>query len=77
MNNNRISFGRISTILESPDLLSIQTQTFEDFVQLSIPAQKRENKGLQQVFTTNFPIFDNKENYRLDFLEYSIEKARF
>lgn len=77
MNNNRISFGRISTVLESPDLLAIQTQTFEDFVQLSVQPEKRDNTGLQQVFTTNFPIFDNKENYRLDFLEYSIEKARF
>lgn len=77
MNNNRISFGRIPSVLEAPDLLSIQTETFEDFVQLSTAPNKRENKGLQQVFTTNFPIFDNKENYRLDFLEYSIEKARF
>lgn len=77
MNNNRISFGRIPSVLDAPDLLSIQTETFEDFVQLSATPDKRENKGLQQVFTTNFPIFDNKENYRLDFLEYSIEKARF
>ncbi len=77
MNNNRISFGRIPSVLQAPDLLSIQTETFEDFVQLNTSPDKRENKGLQQVFTTNFPIFDNKENYRLDFLEYSIEKARF
>ncbi len=77
MNSNRISFGRISSILKAPDLLSIQTETFEDFVQLNSTPDKRENKGLQQVFTTNFPIFDNKENYRLDFLEYNIEKARF
>ena len=77
MNNNRISFGQISSVLESPDLLAIQTETFEDFVQHKISPSKRELKGLQQVFNTNFPIFDNKENYRLDFLEYNIEKARF
>lgn len=77
MNNNRISFGRIHSILEAPDLLAIQTETFEDFVQLNTSPSKRENKGLQQVFNTNFPILDNKENYRLDFLEYNIEKARF
>jgi len=77
LNNNRISFGQISSVLESPDLLAIQTETFEDFVQHKISPSKRELKGLQQVFNTNFPIFDNKENYRLDFLEYNIEKARF
>lgn len=77
MDNNRISFGRIPSVIDIPDLLGIQTETFEDFVQLNVPPSKRENKGLQQVFTTNFPIFDNKENYRLDFLEYYVEKPRF
>ncbi len=77
MDNNRISFGRIPSVIDIPDLLGIQTETFEDFVQLNVHPSKRENKGLQQVFTTNFPIFDNKENYRLDFLEYYVEKPRF
>jgi DNA-directed RNA polymerase subunit beta len=77
LDNNRISFGRIHSVIDIPDLLGIQTETFEDFTQLNVHPSKRENKGLQQVFTTNFPIFDNKENYRLDFLEYYVEKPRF
>jgi DNA-directed RNA polymerase subunit beta len=77
LDNNRISFGRIPSVIDIPDLLGIQTETFEDFVQLEAHPLKREIKGLQQVFLTNFPIFDNKENYRLDFLEYYVEKPRF
>ncbi len=77
MNNKRISFGKIESVIESPDLLSIQNDSFEDFVQVRVLPSKRENKGLQQVFTANFPIFDNKEIYRLDFLEYYIEKPRY
>jgi len=77
LNNKRISFGRIPTILDAPDLLSIQTQTFEEFIQQDVAPELRENKGLQNVFTANFPIFDNKENYRLDFIEYVIETPRF
>ncbi len=76
-NNHRISFGKISSIIDPPDLLSVQTDSFEDFAQLKILPGKRENKGLQTVFTSNFPIFDNKENYRLDFIEYNIEKPRY
>jgi DNA-directed RNA polymerase subunit beta len=76
-NNGRISFGKISSIIDIPDLLSVQTDSFEDFIQLRVPASKRENKGLQAVFNANFPIFDNKEIYRLDFLEYNIEKPRY
>jgi DNA-directed RNA polymerase subunit beta len=75
--NKRISFGTITSVIEAPNLLSIQTDSFEDFVQLRVFSSKRENKGLQQVFTTNFPIFDNKENYRLDFIEYNVEKPRY
>ena len=77
MDNNRISFSRIKSVLDVPDLLGIQTETFEDFLQQNVPPSKRENKGLQQVFLTNFPVLDNKENYRLDFLEYYVEKPRF
>ncbi len=76
-NNKRISFSRIPSVIESPDLLDIQTAAFEEFVQLKTLPNKRESKGLQQVFTSNFPIFDNKENYRLDFIEYYVEKPRF
>jgi DNA-directed RNA polymerase subunit beta len=77
LDNNRISFGSITPVIDIPDLLAIQTETFEEFIQLNTPPEKRVNKGLQAVFTSNFPIFDNKENYRLDFISYSVEKARF
>ncbi|MHB8336299.1 MAG: DNA-directed RNA polymerase subunit beta [Ignavibacteriaceae bacterium] len=77
MDSKRISFGKIPSVVEPPDLLNIQTAAFEEFIQLKTPPSKRESKGLQQVFTANFPIFDNKENYRLDFIEYYIEKPRF
>jgi DNA-directed RNA polymerase subunit beta len=77
LDNNRISFGSITPVIDIPDLLDIQKETFENFVQHNTPPDKRKNKGLQHVFTSNFPIFDNKENYRLDFIQYSIEQPRF
>jgi DNA-directed RNA polymerase subunit beta len=63
--------------MDVPDLLNIQNETFEEFIQLEKLPEDRENKGLQKVFIDNFPIFDNKENYRLDFIHYNVEKARF
>ncbi len=59
-----------------PDLLAVQKDSFEDFLQIHTPPEKRENKGLKTVFEANFPIFDNKENYRLDFIDYFIDKPR-
>ncbi|MDP4114520.1 MAG: DNA-directed RNA polymerase subunit beta [Bacteroidota bacterium] len=77
LENTRISFAKIPSVIEAPDLLAIQTGSFEEFVQLNVEPSKRENKGLQAVFLTNFPILDNKENYRLDFIEYYVERPRF
>jgi DNA-directed RNA polymerase subunit beta len=77
LDKNRISFGSLIPVVNIPDLLAIQKETFENFVQLNTPPEKRVTKGLQAVFTSNFPIFDNKENYRLDFINYAIEKPRF
>ncbi|RKY95304.1 MAG: DNA-directed RNA polymerase subunit beta, partial [Ignavibacteriae bacterium] len=47
------------------------------FLQLKKTPDNRDSKGLQEVFQANFPIFDNKENYRLDFIEYNMETPRF
>jgi DNA-directed RNA polymerase subunit beta len=73
----RITFASISSPIKMPDLLNIQVDSFEEFLQLKVPATQRENKGLQTVFNANFPILDNKEFYRLDFVEYYVEKPRF
>jgi DNA-directed RNA polymerase subunit beta len=76
LDNKRILFGKIKSVVDVPDLLAVQKDSFEEFLQLSTPANKRENKGLETVFQSNFPIFDNKENFRLDFIEYFIDKPR-
>jgi DNA-directed RNA polymerase subunit beta len=73
----RITFASIANAVKLPDLLNIQLDSFEDFLQIKVPPAQRESKGLQAVFNTNFPILDNKEFYRLDFIEYYIEKPRF
>ncbi|MBU1098625.1 MAG: DNA-directed RNA polymerase subunit beta [Bacteroidetes bacterium] len=74
---NRISFGSITAGIEQPSLLNIQLESFEEFLQLKIPPAERKDVGLQSVFNANYPILDNKELYRLDFVEYYIEKPRF
>ena len=74
---NRITFASITPAIELPDLLNIQLESFEEFLQLKTAPSKRIPTGLQAVFLDNFPILDNKEYYRLDFLEYNVERPRF
>ncbi len=74
---DRISFSKIPSAIEAPDLLAVQLESFEDFLQAKVPPDKRENKGLQSVFLQNFPVLDQRENFKLDFVEYYVEKPRY
>ena len=63
--------------VEVPNLLSMQVDSFEDFIQKDVHPQQRKNFGLQAVFENLFPITDQKENYELEFVEYRILKEKY
>jgi DNA-directed RNA polymerase subunit beta len=75
--NGRISFGRIPSVIETPDLLNVQTDSFHRFLQADVPPHRRKKYGLQQVFEMNFPITDARENFLLEFAEYYVEKPKY
>ncbi len=76
-NTARQSFGRTKEVLEYPDFLDIQLESFEKFVQLDIAPNERENQGLQRIFLENFPIQDSRETHILEFLYYNIDVPRY
>ena len=73
----RISFARIPSIIETPDLLNVQIDSFNNFLQADTPPHRRKKLGLQQVFEMNFPITDARENFLLEFSEYYVEKPKY
>jgi DNA-directed RNA polymerase subunit beta len=75
--NDRISFSKIPEILEYPDLLNVQLESWGNFLQADVPPEKRQSKGLQKIFLMNFPITDARENYILEFVEYYVEKPKY
>ncbi|MFN9864110.1 MAG: DNA-directed RNA polymerase subunit beta [Bacteroidota bacterium] len=75
--NNRIDFSSIDKVLEYPDFLDIQLQSFKDFLQIETPAEKRQNEGLFKVFAENFPISDSRENFVLEFVDYTIDPPKY
>ena len=74
---NRIDFSRSKSFSDYPDLLNIQVDAYDDFLQEKIPAQERIKKGLQLTFMNNFPIEDSSEIFQLEFMEYIIEKPKY
>ena len=59
-NNFRVrkNYAKITKIIDIPNLIDIQKQSYEKFLQKDIPADQREDVGLQGVFKCVFPIKD-------------------
>jgi len=60
-----------------PDLLNIQLESWESFLQTDGTPSRRKNRGLQSVFKMNFPVTDARENFLLEFVEYYVEKPKY
>ena len=73
----RINFASIKKQADYPDFLEIQIQSFYDFLQLSTPVENRNDEGLYNVFNENFPVTDTRNNFVLEFLDYSVDPPRY
>ena len=73
----RKSYSKLREILEVPNLLEVQKESFREFLQAEIEPEKRKNVGLQTVFNETFPITDVHENYSLEFVKYILGTPRY
>ncbi|MCK4384890.1 MAG: DNA-directed RNA polymerase subunit beta [candidate division Zixibacteria bacterium] len=73
----RRSFSKFKCVVEPPNFLEVQLRSFREFLQLDVSPEKREDKGLQAVFKTVFPISDVRENYSLEFVKYMLGTPRY
>jgi DNA-directed RNA polymerase subunit beta len=73
----RRDFGKIPSIVEIPNLIEIQKGSYEGFLQMDVPAERREDTGLQAVFKSVFPISDYNENASLEFVNYHFGDPKY
>jgi DNA-directed RNA polymerase subunit beta len=73
----RKNFAKITKIIDIPNLIDIQKQSYEKFLQKDTPLEQREDLGLQGVFKSVFPIKDFSETSSLEFVSYNLEKPKY
>jgi DNA-directed RNA polymerase subunit beta len=73
----RKSYSKLREVLEVPNLLEVQKESFREFLQAETEPEKRKNIGLQAVFNETFPITDVHENYSLEFVKYILGTPRY
>src|SRR5450830_1724632 len=77
MGDFRINFGRVKKFLDIPNLIEIQTRSYEKFLQQELALAKRGNIGLQGAFKSVFPISDYSKKCSLEFVSYKIGGVRY
>jgi DNA-directed RNA polymerase subunit beta len=75
--NVRKSFGKIPELLEMPNLLEIQRNSYELFLQKNLKPKDRDDIGLQAVFNKVFPIKDFSGKAELQFVKYELEEPKY
>ncbi|MBI2707583.1 MAG: DNA-directed RNA polymerase subunit beta [Proteobacteria bacterium] len=73
----RKSFARIPEIAPLPNLIELQTTSYENFLQMGVPADKRASVGLQEVFQSVFPISDFSGKSQLEFFSYDYDAPKY
>ncbi|MGE5345522.1 MAG: DNA-directed RNA polymerase subunit beta [Acidithiobacillales bacterium] len=68
----RSNFGKIRTFLPLPNLIDVQRTSYEDFLQMDLLPEERQDVGLQAVFKSVFPFSDFRETCALEFVSYRI-----
>jgi DNA-directed RNA polymerase subunit beta len=70
------SFSKAGDSLPVPNLIEIQTESYQRFLQADIEPEKRKNIGLEALLREVFPIVSYDENMSLEYLGYELGKPR-
>ena len=73
----RRTFAKTLPAIEVHNLISIQRESYEKFLQTGVAAPERDNTGLQAVFKSVFPIQDFSNRASLQFVGYDLEIPKY
>ncbi len=73
----RRSYGRIDEVAQMPNLIEIQRSSYALFLQEGVKANDREIRGLEEVFTSVFPIKDFSDRAEIDYVRYELEPPKY
>ena len=73
----RRNFSKTEASLHAQNLIGIQRESYEKFLQLGVSAEERADFGLQGVFKSVFPIQDFGNRASLQFVSYTLDEPKY
>ncbi|MEP0773035.1 MAG: DNA-directed RNA polymerase subunit beta [Acidobacteriota bacterium] len=68
----RTNFSTIRSTIPLPNLIAVQRASYEQFLQMDLLPEERQNNGLQAVFESVFPFADFRSSCELHFVKYEL-----
>src|SRR5262245_52277027 len=72
-----VRYGRYRNVAEIPNLVEMQTKSYEDFLQPNVPPAKRKNLGLEALLREVFPIYSYDKTLCLEYISYELGRPRY
>ena len=72
----RLNFGKLQEVIDPPNLIQNQVDSFHEFLQRDVPSSHRKQGGLEAVFKEVFPIISYDEKSRLEYVSYSMGESK-
>ena len=71
------NFGTVHDTVEIPDLVAVQREGYEHFLQRDVAPTKRKCIGLESIFQETFPIESYDKKMVLEYLYYELENPHY
>ena len=71
------NFGKVHEAVDIPDLVAIQRNSYERFLQKDLAPTKRKGIGLEALFQETFPIESYDKKMLLEYLYYELERPHY
>jgi DNA-directed RNA polymerase subunit beta len=68
----RVDFSKIFTSAQIPNLIEVQRESYNRFLQMDLIPEERDTVGLEAVFRSIFPVSDFRGTAKLEYVEYQI-----
>jgi DNA-directed RNA polymerase subunit beta len=73
----RRNYAKIHTSFQMPNLLAVQLESYNDFLQVGVPPDARTEKGLESVFLNIFPISSTRGNLTIEYVQYMTGEPKY
>jgi DNA-directed RNA polymerase subunit beta len=72
----RVSFAKIETVIDMPDLIETQQESYALFLQADQLPDKRDQVGLEKSFSSIFPI-QGRDGSVLEYVNYTLGRPKY